>query len=895
MAIRLKVLDSCPVRLKTGPDETVLLQTGEGYPIYPDPYTGEYEVTPTESEIGLQTNGLTMTSDVTVHGIPTDYVGSAIDRRDSSDLSVSGPAVSVPSGYYEESASATVQNGSAAVPNVNIEKNPTISVSTGGLITVTVSTSETVSPVITEGYIDSGSSGTISFSGTATQQLTVKSSSDMSVSGPTVTAPAGFYADSASKTVSTGNIGVPYIVKDAVTNHSVKLTPYYTKTEGWVSGSGSFSGVQTTVTAADLVSGTLSITANTTYDVTNYAEVDVAVPIPELQTINTSYTASTVQQTDTIVPTGAYEGIEEVNLTIEPYTLESVSHTFTPTTTAQTQSFTASTADALSQVDITVSAVTSGYIGNPNVVRSKDASYFYETISYPNFHEGYITSAPSLQTHFALEDKTVTPSTTAQTVTPTGDSYYLNSVTVSAVTSGSAGTPTATKGTVTNHSVTVTPSVTNTTGYINGGTITGTAVTVSASELVSGTLSITANTTGQDVTNYQKVDVSVSGGITPTGNINITSAGTTDVTNYATATVPSALQFASTNWQFVTENNAREWKMTSLTIVDPEEGCRAGWIDEGVYTGVTQTFYAVPSGTTITPTESSQTIGGANYMMEGAVTVNAIPSNYVGSAITSRTSSDLSASGATVTAPAGFYSSSASTSVQAGSATASASKGTVTNHSITVTPMVTRTAGYVTAGTANGTAVTVSASELVSGSETKTSNGTYDVTNLASLVVNVSGGGGSGIGDLLSTTAIGAYSTAVTSATNMNKSIAATNINAYDVLLVETSVDTEVANRHTATVGVAFITNSTNAATKNAAVMANAKWNAKLSSSSVTQTTSSTTAYGIYPNSCTVTTTSNGTATFAMYSRYNSSRSGTINGTYTARVYGIKLCDLIGG
>ena len=52
----------------------------------------------------------------------------------------------------------------------------------------------------------------------------------------------------------------------------------------------------------------------------------------------------------------------------------------------------------------------------------------------------------------------------------------------------------------------VTPSVTNTTGYITGGTKTGTAVTVSASELVSGT-------------------------------INITAAGTTDVTNYANASV----------------------------------------------------------------------------------------------------------------------------------------------------------------------------------------------------------------------------------------------------------------------------------------------------------------------------------------------------------------------
>jgi len=60
-----------------------------------------------------------------------------------------------------------------------------------------------------------------------------------------------------------------------------------------------------------------------------------------------------------------------------------------------------------------------------------------------------------------------------------------------------------------------------------------------------------------------------------------------------------------------------------------------------------------------------------------------------------------------------------------------------------VTPSVTNTTGFITGSTKTGTAVTVSASELVSGSETKTSNGTYDVTNLEEIVVNVSGGSGS--------------------------------------------------------------------------------------------------------------------------------------------------------
>ena len=80
--------------------------------------------------------------------------------------------------------------------------------------------------------------------------------------------------------------------------------------------------------------------------------------------------------------------------------------------------------------------------------------------------------------------------------------------------------------------------------------------------------------------------------------------------------------------------------------------------------------------------------------------------------------------------------------------TPTATKGTVSNHSISVTPSVTNTAGYIAGGTKTGTAVTVSASELVSGSETKTSNDTYDVTNLAELVVNVPTGTARSASDL---------------------------------------------------------------------------------------------------------------------------------------------------
>lgn len=157
------------------------------------------------------------------------------------------------------------------------------------------------------------------------------------------------------------------------------------------------------------------------------------------------------------------------------------------------------------------------------------------------------------------------------------------------------------------------------------------------------------------------------------------------------------------NTAYSTSNNQRKW---TVTVKGYAEG--AGWVDEGEYGNANNTVYnAVASGTTITPTTSSQTIGGANYMMEGAVTVSAMPSGTAG--------------------------------------TPTATKGAVNNHAISVTPSVTNTTGYITGGTKTGTAVSVSASDVCSGSETKTANGTYDVTNLAQLVVNVSGGGGSGL------------------------------------------------------------------------------------------------------------------------------------------------------
>ena len=140
-----------------------------------------------------------------------------------------------------------------------------------------------------------------------------------------------------------------------------------------------------------------------------------------------------------------------------------------------------------------------------------------------------------------------------------------------------------------------------------------------------------------------------------------------------------------------------------------------------------------------TPSETAQTITPSSGKYLTSVSVGAIASDYVGSGITQRSSTDLTASGATVTVPSGYYSASASKSVASGTeGTPTATKGTVSNHSVTVTPSVTNTSGFISGSTKTGTAVTVSASELVSGTKTVTTTGMSDVTNYASVNVDIS-------------------------------------------------------------------------------------------------------------------------------------------------------------
>ena len=506
--------------------------------------------------------------------------------------------------------------------------------------------------------------------------------------------------------------------------------------------------------------GTLEVNKNGLADVTQYESVNVNV---DMALQNKSVTPS--KQSQTISPDSGYNGLSYVSVDPIPdeYIVPSGNVTITANGTRNIKQYETVTVNVSDAPELQKKTATptkssqtitpdSGYDGLSEVdINPIPAEYIIPTgeLSVTSNGQKDVTQYSSIDVDIEpnLQSKSATPTKSSQTVT--ADSTYdgLSSVTVNPIPneyiipSGSKSITANGTSDVTSYSsvnVNVQPSLQSKTT-----TPTKSEQVITAESSYDGLSSVTVNPIPNEY-------------IIPSGSKSITENGTSDVTTYASVSIDvqpdlqTKTATPTTSTQEITADSAYDG-LSKVTVnpIPSQYIVPSGNLDITAngstnvknYETVNVDVQPTLRSESVTPTESSQTVTpGTGYDGLSEVTVGAISSTYVGSEIDRRTSSDLTVSEATVTVPAGYYASQASKSVATGTeGTPTATKGTVSNNSLTVTPSATNTAGYISGGTHSGIGVTVTASELVSGTKTITENGTgINVTNYASVDVNVS-------------------------------------------------------------------------------------------------------------------------------------------------------------
>ena len=169
----------------------------------------------------------------------------------------------------------------------------------------------------------------------------------------------------------------------------------------------------------------------------------------------------------------------------------------------------------------------------------------------------------------------------------------------------------------------------------------------------------------------------------------------------------------------------------------------------------------------------------------------------------------------------------------------------------------------------------------VEGSETKTENGTYDVTNLAQLIVNVSGGGSSPWHKLVNAQENTVSTTSTSAASAFTIALGSSAFTKDQIIWVHIRDKSGARNGYFFG-SDAFFINYNKASSSTSTFSVPAVLCIRYNNSAYAGTAGQ---YGVYGYSI------NSSGTLTVRKRYNSSYSLTVNSTYVTNVYALDLPD----
>ena len=117
----------------------------------------------TDTSDATLASGNSMLSGNSAYANGVKYDGTIVSKS-GGDLTVSGDTVTVPAGYYSSNASKAVASGSATAPASISGTSASVSTGTN---TLTLTKTVSVTPVVSAGYVSSGTAGNASVSLTA--------------------------------------------------------------------------------------------------------------------------------------------------------------------------------------------------------------------------------------------------------------------------------------------------------------------------------------------------------------------------------------------------------------------------------------------------------------------------------------------------------------------------------------------------------------------------------------------------------------------------------------------------------------------------------------------------------------------------------------------------------